>query len=264
MNSNRPIGIFDSGVGGLSIARAIRQLSPKENLTYFADLGFAPYGIKSTDLIQKRSERIVEFLVAQGCKAVVIACNTATVNSICDLRSKFTIPIIGVEPGVKPAALQSTSGVIGVLATQQTLESGSFRQLKAVYSERVQIQTKACPEFVSLVERLEHNTQQAVDVADQYIRPFLSAGCDQIVLGCTHFSFLRSSIEQVLGGDVKVIDTAAPVAVELSRRLELSEQVNQQGSAASAAFWTSGDSADVRVTTSALWGSEVSVTGVKL
>lgn len=262
MSDSRPIGVFDSGVGGLSIAREIRRLSPSEDLLYFADVDFSPYGTKPVELIQKRSERIVDFLLERDCKALVVACNTATVNSICDLRSKFSVPIIGVEPGIKPAALQSATGVIGVLATEQTLKSESFRQLHATYADRIKIETKACPEFVTLVEALEHNSEQAIHVAEKYLRPLLLAGCDQIVLGCTHFSFLRSSIESLLAGEVGVIDTATPVAMELSRRLYEMGQANKQTLAGCMEFWTSGDSTKVKTVTSALWGEEVSVTCV--
>jgi len=126
----KPIGVFDSGVGGLSICHAIRQTLPEEDLVYFADLEYSPYGNKTKEVIQRRSEYIVEFLINRGCKAIVVACNTATVNSIGRLRSKYSIPIVGVEPGVKTAAAQSKTRVIGVLATEQTLESDSFKSLK--------------------------------------------------------------------------------------------------------------------------------------
>jgi glutamate racemase len=262
MEQQKPIGIFDSGVGGLSVGRAIRAALPKEDLMYFADLGFSPYGVKAPPIIKERSEYIVNFLINQGCKAVVVACNTATVNTISHLRSKFSIPIFGVEPGIKPAALHSKTGVIGVLATQQTLESGSFQQLKAIYSKMVTIETMACPEFVSLVENLNHNSEKATVVAEQYIRPLLSAGCDQIILGCTHFSFLVSTINKIVGGEATIIDTATPVAMEVSRRLGTLNLQYINGSQGKATFWTSGNSAHVMGPMSELWGCGITVSEV--
>ncbi|MGL1931292.1 MAG: glutamate racemase [Desulfotalea sp.] len=259
MERQKPIGIFDSGVGGLSIGRAIRRTLPKEDLVYFADLEFSPYGIKSKNIIKERSEYIVNFLINQGCKAIVVACNTATVNSISNLRSKFSIPIVGVEPGIKPAALLSKTGVIGVLATEQTLKSDSFQLLKERYSNNIRIETMACPKFVSLVENFTHNTVQAVDVAEKYIQPLLSEGCDQIILGCTHFSFLRSTIDKVVRSKANIIDTATPVATELNRRLYQLNQLNQKNTTGNGEFWTSGDSKKAIEAMSKLWGEDIIV-----
>jgi glutamate racemase len=263
MNSQKAIGIFDSGVGGLSVCRAIRQILPEEDLIYFADSEFSPYGIKSENIIQERAEYIVDFLIKQGCKAIVVACNTATLNAISQLRSKFSIPIIGVEPGVKPAALQSQTGVIGVLATEQTLMSESFQTLKARYSNKVTIHTIACPKFVSLVESLNHNTLLAVDVAEQYILPLLSEGCDQIILGCTHFSFLKPTINKVVTNKVNIIDTAMAIAIELNRRLDALEQRNQRNVIGKAKFWTSTEPANVMQTMSVLWGQQITILNPK-
>jgi glutamate racemase len=259
MGSQQPIGIFDSGVGGLSVCHAIKQLLPEEDLVYFADLDFSPYGVKSQDIIQERAEYIVSFLIKQGCKAIVVACNTATLNSISHLRSTFSIPIIGVEPGVKPAALQSQTGIIGVLATEQTLTSDSFQTLKSKYSTKVTIQTVACPKFVSLVESLNHNTVLAVEVAEQYIRPLLLEGCDQIILGCTHFSFLKSAIDKVVERKANIIDTAMPIAIELNRRLDELTLKNQRNMPSKAEFWTSAEPAKVTHTMSILWGKQINV-----
>jgi glutamate racemase len=259
MQRQQAIGVFDSGIGGLSIAHAIRRTLPQENVLYFADSDFSPYGNKSKKIIDERSEYIVNFLIRQGCKAIVVACNTATVNSISNLRAKFSIPIIGVEPGIKPAAQQSKTRVIGVLATEQTLSSETFRLLKSRYCKKVRIETQACPHFISLVENLQHNTEQAVEVAEQYIRPLLFDGCDQIILGCTHFSFLRSTIDKVVKGKAHIIDTATPVAIELTRRLHQLDKQNSTYGAAKAEFWTSGDPAKMIRTMSILWGHDINV-----
>ena len=256
MIKSKPIGVFDSGVGGLSICHAIREILPKENIQYFADIHFSPYGNKPRSLIDKRSGYIVDFLVRNGCKAVVVACNTATVNSIKLLRSKFSIPIVGVEPGVKPASLNSHNGIIGVLATAQTLSSDSFKLLKSRFSKHIRVEVQACPEFVELVEHLDHNSRKAVLVAQRYIDPLLSKGCDQIVLGCTHFSFLRKAIEKVSGDRAVVIDTAMPVAQELKRRLYDLNRHNESGSNGKMEFWTSGDSSIVEDRINTLWGKD--------
>jgi len=259
MERQKPIGIFDSGVGGLSIARAIKRILPEEDLVYFADVGFSPYGNKSKKIIQQRSEDIANFLINKNCKMIVMACNTATVNSISDLRAKLAIPIVGVEPAIKPAALQSKTGVIGVLATQQTLESESFQLLKAKYSHKVNIVTKACPKFVSLVESLEHNYEQASEAAEQYIRPLLSQGCDQIVLGCTHFSFLSAVIKDVVGSEANIIDTAVPVAMELKRRLHSLNLNKTSSENGIVEFWTSGDLTKAIDSISELWQQDINV-----
>ncbi len=263
MEKQKSIGIFDSGVGGLSIAKAIKDVLPKENLVYFADIEFSPYGNKSIDLINQRSDDIANFLVARHCKIIVMACNTATVNSINNLRSKLSIPIVGVEPAIKPAALQSKTGIIGVLATQQTLESESFLQLKANYSQKVQIETKACPKFVTLVESLEHDCEQANEIAQQYMKPLLSKGCDQIVLGCTHFSFLKSTIKNIAGSDVCVIDTATPVAMEVKRRLHHLNLNNSGINNGIIEFWTSAEVAKTTKSISELWQQNIKVSEVR-
>jgi glutamate racemase len=262
VDRKKPIGIFDSGVGGLSVGLVIREILPEENIVYFADLGFSPYGDKPEATLNARSGYIGDFLANQGCKAIVVACNTATVCTINNLRSKLSIPVVGVEPGIKPAALQSKTGVIGVLATEQTLKSAAFRRLKEKYASMVSIETVACPEFVSLVEGLHHDTEQATDVAFDYILPLLSKGCDQIVLGCTHFSFLRGTLEKVIAGKANIIDTAVPVAKELRRRLCQLDYQNEGNEAPNTEFWTSGDPEKLRETMNNLWGRNVHLSKV--
>ncbi|MGV2871651.1 glutamate racemase [Colwellia sp. E150_009] len=263
MERHKSIGIFDSGVGGLSIAEAINELLPEENLVYFADIGFSPYGNKSTKIIKKRSKEIVKFLISQNCKLVVVACNTATVNSISNLRAETSIPIIGVEPAIKPAALQSKTGIIGVLATKQTIASRSFQNLRDKYSEKVSIKTKACPKFVTLVESLNHNSEQARTTAEQYIQPLLSQNCDQIVLGCTHFSFLKTTIENIVGLNVNIIDTAVPVAKEVKNKLQSNNLENTENTKGIVEFWVSGNSAQASESINELWEKDVKVSSIQ-
>jgi len=255
----KPIGIFDSGLGGLSIAQAVRNILPNEDVVYLADIEYSPYGPKSKTTIAERSERILNFLIEQGCKLIVVACNTATVNSISQLRAACTIPIVGVEPGVKPAALHSESGVIGVLATEQTLKSDSFQRLKASYGNDVRIEERACPDFVTIVESLEHEEQTAAIAAEHYIRPLLDEGCDKIILGCTHFSFLTPAIKQVVEGKADVIDTADAVGKEVQRRLSYHELCSDNNTSGGTTFWTTGDITHTSKSISKLWRQEVSV-----
>jgi glutamate racemase len=260
MNKRKPIGIFDSGLGGLSSGHAIKAISPEEVIVYYADLGYSPYGPKSKQVIAERSERIVQFLIEQDCKLIVVACNTATVTSIEALRAQFSIPIVGVEPGIKPAAMQSLQGVIGVLATEQTLNSDSFQLLKSKYTTHVRIEQIACPDFVSIVEKLEHEGDSAVLSAEKYIKPLLAAGCDQIVLGCTHFSFLKPVITKIVGQQVNIIDTAEAVAKQVQRKLDELDLRTEASTEGKTLFWTSGDSVATSTSISVLWGQEVNVT----
>lgn len=256
--NQKPIGIFDSGLGGLSIARSIRDILPAEDIVYFADLKHSPYGCKSKEQVVERSECIADFLIKQNCKLVVVACNTATVNSIGILRSRWSIPFVGVEPGIKPAAFQSVNGVIGVLATEQTLRSTSYQKLKASYSDKVRIEERACPDFVSIVEGLDHENEVATVKAEQYIRPLLEAGCDQIILGCTHFSFLKPAINEVVGKNAVVIDTAIAVGSEVQRRLNHLGIRKDFECSGAVEFRTSGDLENISASICKLWGQEVS------
>jgi len=259
MARQHPIGIFDSGLGGLSVGNAIRELLPKEDLVYFADQKYSPYGPKSKAVIEERSQYIVNFLIKKGCKLIVVACNTATVNSISQLRSSSSVPLVGVEPGVKPAAIHSKVGVIGILATAQALKSDSYRQLKADFSKEVRIEEKACPDFVALVEDLNHESEAAAAAAERYIQPMLSNGCDQIVLGCTHFAFLKPAISRVIKDKAELVDTAEAVAKEVQRRLIGLNMLNDSAMEGSASFWTNGNSESATRSIEKLWQRRVTV-----
>lgn len=260
---NKPIGIFDSGIGGLSICHAIKKILPEEDVVYFADIEFSPYGSKSAEMIAQRSQYIVSRLIEHGCKLIVVACNTATVNAIDLLRAQFSIPIVGVEPGVKPAALQSKNGVIGVLATEQTLKSSSFQRLKTIYAHSVQVETIACPDFVTLVENQAHESESALQTAEQYIRPLLLAGCDQLILGCTHFPFLINAIEKVVQQQASIIDTTVPVVMEVKKQLNNLNLNREVGMLGNINFWTSAEPEKTAKSIAYLWQQEVSVIHVK-
>lgn len=259
METEYPIGIFDSGVGGLSITHAIRETLPSENIIYVADLGFSPYGNKSPQMIEQRSEYIVEHLLNRGCKAIVVACNTATVNAISQLRAKFDIPIIGVEPGIKPAAQQSRTGVIGVLATQQTIESQSFQLLKQRFSDTIKIESQACPKLVELVESGCFDDSNSTNIVSDYVLPLLSKGADQIILGCTHYSFLTPVIERIVQDKATIIDTAMPVAVELKNRLSHFNLLQTSNDVGHIQFCSTSISDEITQRVSHLWGSDVQI-----
>jgi glutamate racemase len=254
-----PIGIFDSGVGGLSVLREIRRELPGEDLLYVADSGHAPYGDKSVQLIETRAIAIVEFLVSQNAKAIVVACNTATSAAIATLRAKFPVPIIAMEPAVKPAAAHTKSGVIGVLATSGTLASDNFAKLHNRFGADVKILIQACPGLVEQVEAGDLSGSKTRALIAQYVTPLLEQGADTLVLGCTHYPFLAALIHQIAGPTVAIIDPAAAIARELRRRLTSAKLLSVENRAGSERFWTSAAPDVTRPVISKLWQMEVDV-----
>lgn len=216
-----PVGVFDSGVGGLSILHGIRQLLPAERLLYVADSAHAPYGPKGDDFIRARCRHIVEHLLAQGVKAVVVACNTATAAAVLDLRQHYALPIVAIEPALKPAAAQSRSGVVGVLATSGTIASDRFLHLQGRFAQHVQVLTRACSGLVEVIEQPEPSPAALDTLLHDFIDPLVARGADTLVLGCTHYSLVRAQIQGVAGPAVEVVDTGSAVARELQRRLQL-------------------------------------------
>lgn len=221
MPSNAPIGVFDSGLGGLSVLQAIRALLPHESLLYVADSRFAPYGERPDTFIERRSLAIGRWLRANDAKALVVACNTATAHGVAALRADAPWPVIGVEPGIKPAAAVSRSGVIGVLATAATLRSARFADLLARHT--AQGQRFLCQPGHGLVERIEAgdvDSPAVMALLDKFIEPMMAQGADTLVLGCTHYPFLIPAIERRFGTTLTLIDTGAAIARQLQRRLE--------------------------------------------
>jgi glutamate racemase len=253
-----PVGVFDSGVGGLSVLRAIRQELPSEDLIYAGDSGFAPYGDKSHGFVQARATAITEFLIRQGSKAVVVACNTATGIAVDLLRSQFPhIPIVAIEPAVKPAAAKTKSGVVGVLATTGTLASPNVTRLLNKYGVDVEILTQAGTGLVEQVEKGDLSSDRTRALVEKYVRPLLDKGADVLVLGCTHYPFLTAAIRDVAGAGVEVMDPATAVARELRRRLEEVGLLSQDSSNGRERFLTTGDPDTVSPIMSRLWGSAV-------
>ncbi|GAA6132824.1 glutamate racemase [Halopseudomonas sabulinigri] len=237
---NAPVGVFDSGVGGLSVLREIRQLLPAESLLYVADSGYVPYGDKPPEQIRERSRAIARFLIERGAKALVLACNTATAAAINDLRGEFDLPIIGMEPAVKPAALATRNGVVGVLATTGTLQSAKFAALLDRFARSVKVITQPCPGLVECVERGELSGPAVEALLQRYTAPLLAAGCDTLILGCTHYPFLRPALQRLLPPQVQIVDTGAAVARQLQVKLTENQLLSRQPPAATA-FWSSGD-----------------------
>ena len=241
MNSdNRPIGVFDSGVGGLSVLQQIRADLPHETLLYVADSGHAPYGDKPTDFIAQRAAIITRFLLEQSAKAIVVACNTATAAAIADLRRQFSIPIIGIEPAVKPAVAMTRSGVIGILATGQTVDSAKFADLLNRHGRQAQVLAQPCPGLADCVERGELNGPRPQALLNRYLQPLLTQNIDTLVLGCTHYPFLKPLIKQIIGPKIMIIDPSAAVSRQLSRILEGLHQLADSDALSGERYFTSG------------------------
>ncbi len=257
MKALNPIGVFDSGVGGLSVLREIRRELPGEHLLYVADSGHAPYGDKPAELIQARAAAIVEFLVSRHAKAIVVACNTATGVAIRMLRARFSLPIIAMEPAVKPAVTHTKSGVIAVLATSRTIASENFAKLHERFGANVQILMQACPGLVEQVEAGELSGEKTRALIERYVAPLLAQGADTIVLGCTHYPFLAALIREIAGPAVTIIDPSAAIARELRRRLESASLLSTGTRAGTEQFWSSARSDTTRAVISQLWKADV-------
>lgn len=233
--------MFDSGVGGLSVLAGLRELLPQENLIYVADSRHAPYGPKGVEFIRERSFAIVEFLRAQGAKAVVVACNTATAAAIADLRAHYNLPLIGVEPAVKPAATLSICGKVGVLATNGTIASDKFIRLQDRFSSQVEIITRACPGLVELIEAEEFQPDGIRALVEELTLPMREKQADVLVLGCTHYSLIKELIQDVMGTGVRIVDAGLAVARETKRRLEEVGALNPGLQSGELKFYTSGE-----------------------
>lgn len=206
------IGILDSGVGGLSVLREIRKSLPSASLHYVGDSAHCPYGTKSPREICDRVSRIADYLLDQGASLLVIACNSATIHAVGPLRATYPIPIVGMEPGVKPAAEKTRSGVVGVLATEASIAGEKFHHLVHTHADGVRVITRPCPRFVELVEAGILDGREAADAIDEAVNPLLSSGADVLVLGCTHYPFLKPAILARIPDSVGLIDTGPAVA----------------------------------------------------
>jgi len=212
------IGVFDSGLGGLSVLRALRDQLPRVPLLYLADSAYAPYGERSTEFLTERSLTIGQYLMDQGAALLVVACNTATTQAVAALRARWPdLPIVGVEPGVKPAAAATRNGRIGVLATTATVRSERFKYLVNSYAAGHQVVAQACPGLVELIERGELDSPALRDLVGRYCEPLRQADVDTVVLGCTHYPFIRPLFQQAVGSEVLIVDTEAAIARQAAR-----------------------------------------------
>ncbi|MBI2942022.1 MAG: glutamate racemase [Chloroflexi bacterium] len=218
-SSERPVGVFDSGVGGLSVVREIQARLPGERLLYLADSAHCPYGARSRQELIELTRGITRWLLSQGAKLVVVACNTASVAALGALRSTFDVPFVGIVPAVKPAALATRTRRIGILATPVTFQMEMFNDLVRNFAADVEVCRQVCPGLVELAERGIVAGPEVEEPLRRYLEPLLTAGVDTIVLGCTHYPFFRPVIERLAGPEVTVIDTGDAIARQVERVL---------------------------------------------
>jgi glutamate racemase len=238
------VGLFDSGVGGLSVLRALRAHLPFESFIYVADSLNSPYGDRPTAFIETRAQFIVDFLVHQGAKAIVIACNTASVAAARSLRDRYHLPIVAMEPGIKPAALASATRTVLVLATPYTVRSESVASLCQRFGAGVRILLQACPGLAEQVERGKLHDAETRRLLELYLRPGLEAGADTVVLGCTHYAFLADEISLLAGPAVTLIEPSQAIARQLARVLPAAPSAAARPSRS--VFYTSGSVPEMR------------------
>lgn len=238
--SKNPIGLFDSGVGGTSIWNEIHQLLPYENTIYLADSKHAPYGPKGKEKIIELCIKNTEFLIDKGCKLIVVACNTATTNAIKTLRATYNLPFIGIEPAIKPAALQSKTKVIGILATKGTLSSELFHKTSSLYSNGIHVIEQEGDGIVELIESGKLYSDEMTSLLEQYIKPMLNKNIDYLVLGCTHYPYLIPILLDILPKQVKIIDSGLAVANQTKVILERKKLLNSAKSTPKIEFYSTG------------------------
>ena len=236
-----PIGIFDSGIGGTSIWKEIHSLLPYENTIYLADSANAPYGIKGKEAIIDLSIKNTEYLISQGCKLIVVACNTATTNAISLLRKNYEIPFIGIEPAIKPAALNSKTKAIGILATKGTLTSELFNTTTSLYAHGLQVVEQVGEGLVELIEIGKVNSEEIKMLLKAYLKPMLEANIDYLVLGCTHYPYLIPLLLEMLPKHIKIIDSGEAVARQTKAVLEKHHLLNTQTTKSKNTFFTNGN-----------------------
>lgn len=240
MNHN-PIGIFDSGLGGLSVWKELIKILPNEDMIYFADSANCPYGSKKENKIIDLSRRIVDFLLSKNCKLIIVACNTATAAAIDYLRTNYSIPFIGMEPAVKPASLNSKTKSIGVLATEGTFNGRLYQETKERFAKDVNVNIKVGEGLVDIVEQGLINDKSTKEHLWQLVSPLVELNIDHLVLGCTHYPFLMPVLKELLSPDVAIIDPAPAVAKQAYRVLEKNNLSNTTNRNANYEFYTTGN-----------------------
>lgn len=236
----QPIGIFDSGVGGTSIWKEIHQLLPNENTIYLADSKNAPYGVKTEQTIVDLCIKNTEYLLRKNCKIIVVACNTATTNAISILRAKYKVPFIGIEPAIKPAALQTKTNSIGILATKGTLSSALFSKTSQTFASDVQVVEQIGTGIVELIESGKLYSKEMTSLLESYLKPMLNAQIDYLVLGCTHYPYLIPQLKEIVGNNVTIIDSGFAVAKQTKHILACNNLLNQENKRGINIFLTNG------------------------
>ena len=241
-HSDSPIGIFDSGVGGISVLRAIREQMPEESVVYFGDQGHIPYGPRPMEQIRNLSEAITKFLLAQDAKIIVVACNTASAAALQYLREKFPlVQFVGMEPAVKPAAEHTQTGKVGVLAPPATFQGALYASVVERFANGVELFQNTCPGLVQQIEQGSLSGEETRKILEAALLPMLQKNIDTIVLGCTHYPFVIPLIQQIVGNRIRVIDPAPAVAKQIWRLLEAKGRRNQSRAKGEVKFYTSGD-----------------------
>ncbi len=260
---HQPIGIFDSGVGGLSVLRAIRTLLPQEHVLYLADQAHIPYGPRQKAEIREFAFGITAFLLAQGAKLIVVACNTASAAALHDLRARFPeVPFVGMEPAVKPAAALTRTGRVGVLATPTTFAGDLYAALVDRFAQGIEIYKDTCPGLVEEIERGELDSPATRAILEKALNPMLTENVDTIVLGCTHYPFVIPQIEAITGPEVRTIDPAPAIARQTARLLDQHGWLNPAMAQGQLRIFTSGDPASLNTLLPRLLGEAGPVTQV--
>jgi glutamate racemase len=252
-----PVAVFDSGLGGLTVLRALRGRLPNEDYFYFADTRFLPYGDRPEVFLRERGVLIAQALVKRGAKALVIACNTATAAAAEAIRAAVDLPIVALEPGVKPAVALSKSGVIGVLATTRTLQSERFQRLVGNHAQQHQVIAQACPGLAEAIESLGPDSPEIGRLLDAFVQPLASAGADVVVLGCTHYPWVAEGIARRLPPGTILLDSGDAVAKQLERLLAAGDLLG--GGSGRLSMATSGVPQQAIVTVDRLFGAKIDV-----
>jgi glutamate racemase len=240
MKKNNPIGLFDSGIGGTSIWKEVHALLPNENTIYLADSKNAPYGLKSKDEIIQLSCKNTELLLEENCKIIVVACNTATTNAIKELRAKYDVPFIGIEPAIKPAAIQSKTQTIGILATKGTLNSSLFHENVAKHPD-VKIIEQIGHGLVQLIENGDLDSPEMKELLESYLLPMVEKNIDYLVLGCSHYPYLIPQIKKIIPPSIEIIDSGEAVAKQTKKILEEQQLLDDSNNNASQIFYTNSN-----------------------
>jgi glutamate racemase len=240
MKKNNPIGLFDSGIGGTSIWKEVHALLPNENTIYLADSKNAPYGLKTKDEIIQLSCKNTELLLEENCKIIVVACNTATTNAIKELRAKYDVPFIGIEPAIKPAAIQSQTQTIGILATKGTLNSSLFHENVAKHPD-VKIIEQIGHGLVQLIENGDLDSPEMKELLESYLLPMVEKNIDYLVLGCSHYPYLIPQIKKIIPSSIKIIDSGEAVAKQTKKILEELQLINPSKGNFTQVFYTNSN-----------------------